>query len=225
MWAKFWTYYVANVLLFCAVLFGAAGTVRWPAAWVFVVLLFGSALPLAVTLARRDPALMTERMRSPFHNEQPLWDRIYLFALAVLLISGLCVIGLDGGRYHWSMVPIWVQLIGGVGVLSVLVIEYLTLRVNTFAIAIVRIQADRGHKVVSTGPYAYIRHPMYAGAIVMFPSATFLLGSWYGLLVALALSSLLVLRTAMEDGELRRGLAGYAEYSRRVRYRLIPLIW
>jgi protein-S-isoprenylcysteine O-methyltransferase Ste14 len=96
---------------------------------------------------------------------------------------------------------------------------------NTFLAAVVRIQAERGHRVVSTGPYAVVRHPLYAVMLVFLPANALMLGSWYGVAGAMVLAGAIVFRTAMEDRELLRGLDGYAAYAARVRYRLIPFVW
>jgi protein-S-isoprenylcysteine O-methyltransferase Ste14 len=98
-------------------------------------------------------------------------------------------------------------------------------RENTFLAAVVRIQTERGHRVISTGPYATVRHPLYAAMLIYFPANALLLGSWYGLAASFVLSGCLVLRTVMEDRELLRGLEGYPDYAARVRYRLIPFVW
>jgi len=98
-------------------------------------------------------------------------------------------------------------------------------RENTFLAPVVRIQRERGHHVVSTGPYRVVRHPLYSGALVIFPSTALMLGSWYGLAASTALGIALVIRTALEDRELRRALEAYAEYAGRVRYRVIPRVW
>ena len=90
---------------------------------------------------------------------------------------------------------------------------------------VVRIQTERGHKVISTGPYAVVRHPLYAAALLVFFSSALLLGSWYGLAASLVLAGAVVFRTVLKDRELRRGLQGYTDYAARVRYRLIPLVW
>ena len=98
-------------------------------------------------------------------------------------------------------------------------------RENTFLAAVVKIQTERGHRVISTGPYATVRHPLYAAVLIYLPANALLLGSWYGLAASFVLSGGIVFRTAMEDRELQRGLEGYAEYAARVRYRLIPFVW
>jgi protein-S-isoprenylcysteine O-methyltransferase Ste14 len=120
--------------------------------------------------------------------------------------------------------PVWLQCVGGALMLCSFCMSVRALRENTFASAVVRIQTERGHRVISTGPYAKVRHPLYASALIYLPATALLLGSWYGLAASFALSAGIVFRTAMEDRELR-ALEGYTEYAARVRYRLVPFVW
>jgi RNA polymerase sigma factor (sigma-70 family) len=131
----------------------------------------------------------------------------------------------EPGRFHWSRVPVWLQWIGGAAVPLAFWIFDRTFKENTFATPVVRIQKERGHKVISTGPYSIVRHPLYSGAMLLMPSMALLLGSFYGLLGSLILYTVLVFRTIMEDQTLMRELNGYPEYARHVRYRLIPFVW
>jgi protein-S-isoprenylcysteine O-methyltransferase Ste14 len=115
-----------------------------------------------------------------------------------------------------------------VGALILLVgtwICYWTMRENSFAAPVVKIQRDRGQTVITTGPYAHVRHPMYGGALLYFVGTSLLLGSWWGLVAVLVLAALLAIRIAIEEKALRAGLQGYDDYAVRVRYRLVPLIW
>lgn len=206
-------------------LFGAAGTIYWPAAWVYLVLFFAAVAWVTARLARHDPALLAERMKSPIQKGQPLWDRIFLLAMMAVWCGWLILMGLDAVRFRWSAMPLGVQCAGGALMLVSFGMIVRVLRENTFLSAVVRIQKERGHRVISTGPYAVVRHPMYASVLVYLPANALLLGSWYGLAASLVLCGGVVFRTAMEDGELQRGLEGYADYAARVRYRLIPLVW
>ena len=137
----------------------------------------------------------------------------------------LPLMGLDAVRFRWSVMPVWLQCAGGALMLLSFRMFGRVFRENTFLAPVVRIQTERGHKVISTGPYAIVRHPLYAAALIYLPANALLLGSWYGLAGSFVLSGGLVFRTAMEDRELHRGLAGYTEYAARVRYRLIPFVW
>lgn len=222
---RVWMALGAEALVFAALLFGAAGTLRWPAAWAFLALFFGAALRITLTVAREDPALLDERMKSFIQKGQPAWDRILMSAIVVLFAGWLALMGLDAVRFAWSAVPAWLQGIGAAGVAAGMWICHRAFRENTFLAPVVRIQRERGHHVVSTGPYRVVRHPLYSGALVIFPSTALMLGSWYGLAASTALGIALVIRTALEDRELRRALEAYAEYAGRVRYRVIPRVW
>ena len=221
---KVWIGFGRGILVCALPLFGAAGTLFWPAAWAFLVLVFGAGLLITRVLAQHDPALLEERMKPIMQKDQPRWDRILLPILIVLWIGWLALIGFDA-RFHWSAMPVWLQWIGAAGVALAMWIWFLVFRENTFLAPVVKIQKERGHKVISTGPYAIVRHPMYASGLLLIAASTLMLGSWYGFVAVFALVSLLVLRTVLEDRELKRGLAGYTDYAARVRYRLVPLIW
>jgi protein-S-isoprenylcysteine O-methyltransferase Ste14 len=217
--------YVVEAAACAAILFGAAGTLAWPAGWAFMALFFGATVPLTIRLARDDPALLAERMRSPIQPDQPVWDRVVLSLLFAAMLAWLVLMPLDAVRFGWSAMPAWLQWAGGAGVLLSFWMMDRAARANTFLAAVVRIQAERGHRVITTGPYAIVRHPMYSGALVLFLSTSLLLGSWWGLAGAAMLSLLLVARTVMEDRELHLRLAGYPDYARRVRWRLVPHVW
>jgi protein-S-isoprenylcysteine O-methyltransferase Ste14 len=201
-------------------LFVAAGTVRWPAGWVFLVEMTGLGLAVGLWLAHHDPALLAERMSAGFQATQKTWDKVFMATLMVLWSGWLVLMALDAVRFRWSLVPIWVQIIGAVLIALCMYVFYLTFRENTYAAPVVKIQTERGHRVVSTGPYAYVRHPLF-----LFIGVPLLLGSWYGLTVALVMVALLVARIVMEERTLTDELAGYREYAARVRWRLAPGIW
>ena len=210
---------------FGVILFGAAGTLRWPAAWVFLILYFGAMAGIDGMLLRRDTALLAERMKWPGQKGQPLWDRVLTILLKFLFVAWLVLMGFDAVRFHWSTIPISLQSVGALGVALSMWAWYLVFRENTFASAVVRIQTERGHKVISTGPYSVVRHPMYASAIVQFISTSLLLGSCYGLLWSILMVVPLFVRTVLEDRALNRNLEGYREYAERVRWRIVPHVW
>jgi protein-S-isoprenylcysteine O-methyltransferase Ste14 len=143
----------------------------------------------------------------------------------VLFVLWLILMPLDAVRYGWSEVPGWLQLLGAVGLLLSFYVLFLTFRENAYLAVVVKLQEERGQRVVSSGPYRYVRHPMYAGMFLFLPSGALLVGSWWGLLLCLVLLGLLVWRIPREERILENGLAGYDEYERRVRYRLIPHVW
>jgi protein-S-isoprenylcysteine O-methyltransferase Ste14 len=225
MATKLWIANGATLLAFALALFGAAGTLEWPAAWAFLALFFGLSQALAIGIMRHDPAVLAERLKPPFQKGQPLWDKLLLLPLMIVWVGWLVLIGLDAVRYRWTVMPGWLQLAGGAGLLTGYWIIYRVFRVNTFLAAVVRIQSERGHSVVSSGPYAVVRHPMYAGAFILIPSIALMLGSWWGVVGSVPILAAITWRILMEERELRRGLPGYADYANRVRYRLVPFIW
>ena len=205
-------------------LFVPAGTLRWPEAWFYLVLMVALSLTLGVALARRDPGLMNERLSPPIQKSQTAADKVLLSVLLAGIFAWQILMGLDF-RFGWSAVPIWLQAAGAVVLLLGIWICYLTMMENSFAAPVVKIQDERGQKVITTGPYAYVRHPMYGGAIFFFAGTALLLGSWWGLASVLVFIVLLGIRTFIEEKTLRAGLRGYDDYAARVRYKLIPMVW
>jgi protein-S-isoprenylcysteine O-methyltransferase Ste14 len=216
---------LAEFAVFAALLFVSAGTLLWPAGWAFLALFFGFALAIVLWLARKEPELLAERMSSPMQSGQPLWDKVFVVAVMVLFVAWLILMPLDAVRFGWSEVPGWLQILGALGVVLSFYIMFLTFRENAYLALVVKVQEERGQSVVSTGPYRYVRHPMYASTFLFFPGSALLLGSWWGLMFCTVLLGLLVWRIPLEERMLENGLTGYDEYARRVRYRLIPRVW
>ena len=208
-----------------AILFLSAGTVRWPAASIYLILMVGGGLWIGLWLARHDTALLAERLASPVQPDQKGWDKAFIPVVLALVVIWLVIMGLDAVRYQASHVPPWLQTVGALAIVATMYLGYLTFRENTFAAPVVKIQTERGHRVIATGPYAYVRHPLYAGAILYFVGIPLLLGSWYGLLLAPVLMAVMALRAVKEEQTLCAELPGYAEYAARVQYRLIPRVW
>jgi protein-S-isoprenylcysteine O-methyltransferase Ste14 len=206
-------------------LFGTAGTAVWPAAWVFLVEMIVLSIVGGLWLVRHDPALVQERLAPPIQKSQPTADKI-LLPLIILVISGAIVLmALDAVRFAWSSVPFWVQAVGELVLLLSIWISFRTLGENSFAAPVVKIQESRGQTVITSGPYRHVRHPMYAGGLMFLVGTSLLLGSWWGLITMPVLALLLAVRIQVEEKALRAGLKGYGDYAKRVRYRLIPLIW
>jgi protein-S-isoprenylcysteine O-methyltransferase Ste14 len=124
-----------------------------------------------------------------------------------------------------SDMPVWLQWIGALMIVGCLILVVFTFRENTYAAPVVRVQSERGHDVVTTGPYGYVRHPMYSGALLYLAGVPLLLGSWIGLAMTPLFIAMLGARTIMEERTLMTGLRGYADYVARVRYRFMPGIW
>ena len=134
------------------------------------------------------------------------------------------VAGLDV-RFGTSGVPAWLQVAGAIAIAVGFYMIHIVMETNSYATAVVRIQSERGHQVISTGPYAFVRHPMYSGAILYFFGMGLLLGSWWAAAIAAVIVALFGLRAVWEENTLIAELPGYAAYAGRVRYRLIPGVW
>lgn len=213
------------VLLFGVPLFLSAGTLRWPEAWGWIALQVAGSLGLWMFLWRHDPALLAERERGVTQPGQAGWDRTLMRVLMTVFLVWLVLMGLDAERFGWSVVPPVVKAVGAaLGVLSYAVM-FTTFRANTFLAPVVRVQSERGHRVISTGPYGVVRHPMYAGALALFIGAPLQVGSWWGLCGSAVIIALMAMRTVREEALLRQDLHGYEAYMRQVRYRLIPGVW
>lgn len=216
---------IAEGVVFALILFGAAGRFAWPQAWMFLVLFFVPAAAVSMVIAVRDPALIAERMKPPFQKGQPVWDRVFMAFASALFLLWLVAMGFDAGRYRWSHMPEWLEWVGALLMLGSWWISYRVMGANTFLAPVVKIQEERSQTVISTGPYAIIRHPFYAGAWLLLLGSALVLGSWFGLALATLFGLGLSFRIFGEERELRDHLAGYDDYVARVRYRLIPFVW
>ena len=212
------------VIAMGALLFAAAGSLDWPAAWVMLIVsaILGPACGL--WLAKTDPALLAERMRPTFQANQPAADKIFMLIFFLALLLWLVAIGLDR-RANASDVPLLLQVLGlAMYLLSIAFIMWV-FRENSFAAPVVKVQAARHQRVISSGPYAFVRHPMYSGVMLYFLGIPLLLGSWWGVALAPVFTLLFAIRARIEERALIEGLPGYADYAERVRYRLVPGLW
>jgi protein-S-isoprenylcysteine O-methyltransferase Ste14 len=207
-----------------ALLFAPAGTLHWPAAWVFLATMAVIAIACGAWLAKTDPALLAERMRPPMRDDQPTADKKIVVAFGVASLLWFAVIGLDR-RLQASDMPWALQALGLAMLLASTCFVMWVMHENSFAAAVVRLQTERGHRVIDSGPYAWVRHPMYSGAIVFFVGAALLLGSWWGVAMSLLFVVLFAIRAGIEERTLTAGLPDYADYAARVRYRLLPGLW
>lgn len=210
---------VVFVAVLGAILFGCAGRWDLPLFWTYLGVFAAGALvgPFLV-----DPSLIKERLRSGPGGQD------YLAAVLVtpLWIGQHVVAGLDVGRFHWSdSVPLAVQVAGLVALTAALAVVLWAVAVNRFFSSVIRIQTDRGHHLVTGGPYRFVRHPAYAVSPFLFIGAGLALGSWLAALLGLLMFVPILRRAAQEDRVLREQLPGYADYARTVRYRLVPGVW
>jgi protein-S-isoprenylcysteine O-methyltransferase Ste14 len=209
-----------------AALFVAAGTFDWWRAWVLVGMIAVGTLAMMLLVFRTRPDLLRERMKGMVQKGQPVADRVLVLAFLVCYMGSTAFIGLDVFDLHLLPKPsMWVSSIGLVLVVVGWVVIALVFRENAFAAPVVKHQTTRGHKVVDTGVYSIVRHPMYAGIFVFSAGMALWLESYAGALAAIVPIGVLALRIVFEERFLRKELPGYGSYAERIRYRLIPFVW
>jgi protein-S-isoprenylcysteine O-methyltransferase Ste14 len=214
---------IVQTIVFALLLFVPAGTLAWPQGWAFFVLFCVCNLGIGFWLMKTNPALLAERMKSPLSREQKPRDRAVYVAFFIGAIVWFAFIAVDARRFGWSHVPLWAQALGAVLILVAYGGWVAVLAANSYAATTIAIQP--GQMVASTGPYAVVRHPMYAYALLFMIGVPLMLGSLWGLVALVALLPLLVARTLGEESLLLDGLPGYREYVAKVRYRFIPGVW
>jgi protein-S-isoprenylcysteine O-methyltransferase Ste14 len=207
-----------------ALLFVPAGTLHWPAAWVFLATLAVSGIAGGLWLARTDPALLAERMHVTLQDGQPAADKKFMLAFGFAALIWFVAMGLDQRRHGPDLAAV-LQPLGLAMLLLSTVFTMWVMRENSFAAPVVKVQRDRGHHVVSSGPYAWVRHPMYSGSVLFFIGLPLLLSSIWGLAFAPLLVVLFAIRAGIEERALIEELPGYGDYIARVRYRLLPGVW
>ena len=216
----------AYLVFLPVVLFGASGRMDWVNAWVYVAFIIVLMLAYTASLARNSPDLIMERMQSPWKKDIKPWDKALAPLVAVVMPVSIMLVSAVEMRYHWPpQVTPWLSGAAFCAYLAGFLFSHWAMLENRYFSAVVRIQTDRGHKVVDTGPYAYIRHPGYTGAMVYLLALPLALGSYWGLIPAVTTCVLLIIRTSLEDSTLVKELDGYREYTSKVRYRLIPGVW
>jgi len=208
-----------------AIIFGAAGTIDYPGGWLYLGVMVAVSIVLGTIMMRADPGLLRERLKPPMQRDQPLADKLIIIPVLLLIFGGMGFMAADAARWRWSSMPLSAQCAGCGLLLAAVLFIYWVMRTNSFAAPVVKIQKDRGQAVITTGPYAIVRHPMYFGALFYLAGTSFVLGSWWGLVTVPILALLFGIRIGIEEKTLRTGLEGYDDYARRVRWRLIPLIW
>jgi protein-S-isoprenylcysteine O-methyltransferase Ste14 len=205
-----------------AVLFVSAWTFNYWQAWVFLSVFGLSSLAVTVYLMKNDPKLLERRMHGGPTAEKELSQKIIMSAASIGFAAILIVPALDH-RWHWSAVPPYAVIAGNILIVLGWTIILFVFRENTFTSATIEVVADQ--RIVSTGPYAVVRHPMYSGSLLYFLGIPIALGSWWGLLVGILMMPVFVLRLFDEEKLLARNLPGYSEYMDRVKYRLVPFVW
>ncbi|MGB8550126.1 MAG: isoprenylcysteine carboxylmethyltransferase family protein [Xanthobacteraceae bacterium] len=205
-----------------AVLFVSAWTFNYWQAWVFLSVFGLSSLAVTVYLMKNDPKLLERRMHGGPTAEKELSQKIIMSAASIGFAAILIVPALDH-RWHWSAVPPYAVIAGNILIVLGWTIILFVFRENTFTSATIEVVADQ--RVVSTGPYVVVRHPMYSGSLLYFLGIPIALGSWWGLFVGILMMPVFVLRLFDEEKLLARNLPGYSEYMDRVKYSLVPFVW
>jgi protein-S-isoprenylcysteine O-methyltransferase Ste14 len=215
-----------SLAMWPAALFVAAGDARWLEGWLFSGWFLALCATVIVWLYLKDPALLAERYRAPGSGGQTRRDQAVVYALAAGFAAWIVTMPLDSRRFGWTPPLPWaLRATGGTLLAASAFLMFRAFRDNTFLSPLVRVQTERKQRVVSTGVYAFVRHPMYLGAVLMFVGAPLLLGSAVGVALGVALALLLAYRIRDEERTLSGELEGYAAYRQRVRYRLLPFVW
>jgi protein-S-isoprenylcysteine O-methyltransferase Ste14 len=214
---------IVDVAILGGALFGIAGRVDWPAAWLVMLLFTGHLVLSGWWLFRHDPELLKERLTTASNVTR--LDRRIARGSRILLLIFLATAALDAGRFGWPAMPVAVRAIGTAAVVAAIAVIWWCGAANHFLSDKTRIQSERGHTVVQHGPYRFVRHPLYASRIVLITGTALTLGSWIALLPAVLNALLLILRTSSEDRMLMTELPGYPKYAKHVPERLVPGLW
>ena len=213
---------VVLFLVMAALLFLTAGTIRYWQAWVYLTVFFGASVLITLYLAKNDPALLKRRMSGGPWAEKERAQKIIMVFTSIGFIALIVVPALDF-RFGWSAVPPSLVAAGLMLVAIGYTIIFFVYKENTYGSATIEVAQDQ--KVIATGPYSVVRHPMYAGALFYLIGTPLALGSWWGLVPFVATLPFLIWRIFDEEAFLVRNLPGYAEYRNQVRFRLVPGIW
>jgi protein-S-isoprenylcysteine O-methyltransferase Ste14 len=210
------------LIVMAIIIFVPAWTLDYWQAWIFLVVFFVPPLLITIYLMKHDPKLLERRTTAGPGAEQERIQNI-IQALAGLAFVAIFIVSALDHRFAWSTMPAYVTALGDVLVIFGFYLVFLVFKENTFASGTIEVVAEQG--VISTGPYALVRHPMYIGALVMLAGVPLALGSWWGLLAIIPMTLVLILRLLDEEKFLAKNLAGYSDYQSKVRYHLFPLIW
>ncbi|MBN9599233.1 MAG: isoprenylcysteine carboxylmethyltransferase family protein [Afipia sp.] len=213
---------IIGVIVFCCLIFVPAGTLAYWQGWMFIAVFGISTALIGLYLALANPVLLERRVKvGPAAETRPVQKIIITVSFAVFCL--MLIVSVLDHRFGWSHVPTWLSVVGDALVVLGLMIDLRVFRENSYGASTIETMA--GQKVVSTGPYAVVRHPMYAGVLVMMLGTPLALGSRWGILLAIATVPILMLRILDEERMLRHELEGYESYVRDVRYRLLPGLW
>lgn len=222
-----WLRLFTRMTLFAIALLWPAGTWYWWEAWIVIVLWTFFGVVMTHYLLRHDPTLLAERLRLvPLDEAQMAWDKVVMLLFFIAGIGLYIVPGFDVVRYEWSEpLPAWMRFVAMFVHLPCFVFLGWVMRENTYLSQVVKIDQEREHQVVTSGPYSLVRHPMYTVAIILLFAVPVALGSRFALILSICLTVLLIVRTYLEDRTLHAELNGYSDYAKNTQYRLVPGIW
>lgn len=213
---------LALLAITAAMLFLSAWTFNYWQAWVFLAVFFGSAFAITIYLMRADPRLLARRISAGPMNEKEASQKVIQSLAQASFLLVIIFPALDH-RFGWSAVPPYINIAGDILIAIGFYIVFLTFKENTHASALVEVETDQ--KVVSTGPYAHVRHPMYIGALILLLGMPLALGSLWGVLTIIPITAVILWRLLDEERFLAKNLPGYVEYEEKVKYRLVPLVF
>ena len=203
-------------------LFLPAGTIIWLQGWIYLVIMIFFSTSLLTYLTKKDPELLKARAKT---KSTESWDnKIGLIGTPFFILMYILP-GFDAVRFKWSNVPLVINIVGFISMIIAIILFVLVLRENRYLSRVVEIQEERGHQVITTGPYRIVRHPMYVAVIILYISHCIALGSLFSLIPCAIIIITIILRTIHEDKMLHEQLDGYKEYAQKTRYKLIPGIW
>jgi protein-S-isoprenylcysteine O-methyltransferase Ste14 len=210
-------------LIFSVILFAAAGTLNWMRGWVYFLYMLFIEVCMLIILVKKAPETLNQR--GTLHKGVKTFDKVFFAVWIALVLITPIVAGFDAVRFRWSSMPIAALYVGAAVIAFVIPFGTWAMVENEHFEQFVRIQTDRKHRVVTSGPYRIIRHPGYAGSVLGALGVPLMLGSWWTFVPTGAVILLFIIRTALEDQTLRKELEGYEAYAQRTRFRLLPGIW
>ena len=217
---------VMTTLFFPTLILILAGNWRWVEGWIFSLWMVVMILFTTIYLYFKDPALLAERTKRPGSENQKPWDKFLLVGIFTIAILWLIILPLDAQRFRWSPAfPLWLKILGGMALIPALYLIERAPMQNTYLSTMVRIQDERKQRVITTGVYGFVRHPLSLGCTLMMFGAPLLVGSVVGLIITLIGMIAIIGRIIGEEKMMLEELEGYQEYKQKVKYRLIPLIW
>jgi len=214
--------FILMYIILALALFIPAGTIFWLQGGIYIIMMIVFSTSFIIYLKKKDPELLKARAKTKTTES---WDKKIGIIAGVFFLAMYILPGFDAVRFQWSSISLLINIIGFVGMILALILFFLVNRENTYLSRVVEIQEERGHKVITTGPYKIVRHPMYLAIIVLFPCHCLALGSFYSLIPCTGLIITIIFRIYYEDKKLHEELKGYKEYAKKTRFKLIPGIW